>query len=142
MPDLIPLADLLATGRAEHHPFSIVDGRRCTWGSFASRTAAIADHLARHRETRWALSCSDPVQFAQALFAAWHAGKTPVILPNFQPGTLAALKSEFDAVIDDGMAMTVPESSFAFSRMDPNRTLLDTGVDDVGGNFAGAPHDI
>ncbi|MEG3001134.1 MAG: AMP-binding protein [Comamonas sp.] len=46
-----------------------------------------------------ALYLDDPLDFAAALWGAWHAGKTPVLLSDTQPQTLAQLLPQVAACV-------------------------------------------
>lgn len=46
-----------------------------------------------------ALYLDDPLDFAAALWGAWHAGKTPLLLGDTQPQTLAQLLPQVDACV-------------------------------------------
>ena len=46
-----------------------------------------------------ALYLDDPLDFAAALWGAWHAGKTPVLLGDAQPQTLAQLLPQVGACV-------------------------------------------
>lgn len=46
-----------------------------------------------------ALYLDDPLDFAAALWGAWHAGKTPVLLGDAQPQTLAQLLPQVSACV-------------------------------------------
>lgn len=64
----------------------------------------IAEHtqkLQLHTAQRWALCFSDAYQFTIALLAVLAAKKQPILLPNKQPGTLALLQTEYDAILSD-----------------------------------------
>jgi acyl-coenzyme A synthetase/AMP-(fatty) acid ligase len=71
------------------------------WPAFAAGVSRLTAAVAAQAQLRWLLACTDPLAFATALFAVLHAGRVPVIPPNFQPGTLTALGDAVDGVIAD-----------------------------------------
>jgi acyl-coenzyme A synthetase/AMP-(fatty) acid ligase len=103
----LPLPELLAVGR----PGSQVVCRRervaVDWTTFSAAATRLAAAIAVQPHARWLLACTDPLAFATALFAVLHAGRVPVIPPNFQPGTLATLGGVVDAMLADH-AVTSP----------------------------------
>lgn len=100
VPLLLPLHALFAEGRSADQQVSHDGSRFVFWAEFAGRVAGLARDLRQRPETRWLLTCDDPLSFAVDLFAALYAGKEAVIPPNTQPGTLAALSGAFDARVD------------------------------------------
>ena len=67
-----------STGGMDHVVFH---ARVCAWrAAFAAREGR-----------DWALYLDDSLEFAAALFGAWHAGKRPVLCADVLPGTLAAV---------------------------------------------------
>lgn len=65
-----------------------------------SRVAQVRAALATRPAQRVALCLDDPLDMSCALFAAWAAGKTPVVLPNALAQTRANLAFAFDEAID------------------------------------------
>ncbi len=97
----LPLSQLFATGRPDHQVVCRREHAAITWSAFAAGVSRLTAVVAAQTQTRWLLACTDPLAFATALFAVLQAGRVPVIPPNFQPGTLAALAGAVDGVIAD-----------------------------------------
>jgi acyl-coenzyme A synthetase/AMP-(fatty) acid ligase len=82
---------------------------------------------------RGAPACGDSYWFMVAIFALLHAGAVPVMPPNTQPGTLAALASEFDLLVTDQAAGAASSFMLEAGREDPgaldpfdsDRTLME-----------------
>ncbi|MGH8618539.1 MAG: AMP-binding protein [Burkholderiales bacterium] len=100
----IPLSHLLAQGRVADPAVCLRDGATIPWSTFTAGVGRLAAVVGTHAHRRWLLACEEPLAFATALFAVLHAGRVPVIPPNFQPGTLAALAVEVDAGVTDHTA--------------------------------------
>lgn len=60
-----------------------------------------------------ALYLEDPLAFAAALWGAWHAGKTPVLLSDIQPQTLAQLQPQVAACMGQLPNAIEPEQDAA-----------------------------
>ena len=95
------LASLLRVGRPDDALVAHSAEGPVTWRTFAARVEAAA---ARPSRGRHLLAENDPLDFAAALLAARKNGSTPVIPPNFQPGTHA----EFSARIAADNAAATP----------------------------------
>ncbi len=74
------------------------------------RMLSVADlHATIHRiqqrlpasAARIAIFCEDCANFTALLWAALLAGRQPIILPNRQPGFLAAMATEYDLLLQD-----------------------------------------
>ncbi len=50
---------------------------------------------------KWALCYQNGYQFAVALFAVLSSGRTPVLLPNNQKGTITSLSKEYDVCVSE-----------------------------------------
>jgi len=127
---VVPLCKLLALERPDDFPVCVdTNGRRITWHAFLGDVGRYRHLLEEGNSERWAICCRDSYRFSAALFAALHAGRTPVLLPNFQQGTVELLRDVYDAIIsdeprlpgihiDDGEAS--PRSPHDFHELDPN----------------------
>ena len=60
-----------------------------------------------------ALYLDEPLAFAAALWGAWHAGKTPVLLSDTQPHTLAQLLPQVAACVGQLPGAITPEQDAA-----------------------------
>lgn len=119
------LSGLLSSARASDHATAVTRERVVRWSEFKRCTARLARFIAASQAQRWVLACADPLVFAAALFAAWHAGKTAVIPPGFQAGTLRSLALADDAVLDDETAASAPDSPFEFQPLDAARAQVE-----------------
>ena len=68
---------------------------------FVARAAAFRALLSAAPGRRWALFCEDTVEFAAALFGAWHAGKTVIVPGDAQPDTVERLRSLVDGFLGE-----------------------------------------
>ena len=99
---LVAIHALLATGRAPDHAICHDGERFVPWREFSAEVTARAGRFKQRREQRWVLTAEAPDDFAMSMLALLQAGKTPVIPPNTQAGTLARLAGAFDAVAGPG----------------------------------------
>ncbi|TAK91861.1 MAG: acyl-CoA synthetase [Burkholderiaceae bacterium] len=100
---LAPLAELLP--RLQHDPQSLqrvviaTPQGDMTAEQLVQRVAALSARIRQHDGARWLLWLPAFDDFVVALFAVWHAGRTPVLPPNFQPEMAVELEGAFDAVL-------------------------------------------
>lgn len=76
---------------------------------------------------RWALLIDDPIEFAAALFGAWHAQKEVHLPADAQPHTLARLSESTDGLageLPDGLQADTPAAAQPRSPLDPEATKL------------------
>ncbi len=100
-PDPRPLSTILAAERQSEAVVAVVDG---TAVSFTQFRADVAHNAARLRAAgcrRGAPVCGDSYWFAVGLLALLHAEACVILPPNAQPGTLEALRPEFDILVAD-----------------------------------------
>lgn len=121
---MTPLHRLLADDRA---PDALVAWRcdaatPCRWHEFRASVAGLASSLAPRPEQSWLLAEADPLEFAIALFALWHAGKRVVLPPSLQFGAVAELAKEVDATWSRS---TVSLDEKLLPALDPTRVRLD-----------------
>ncbi len=69
--------------------------------AFIAQINALGNYFKSLKAVRFALAVDQSDQFTIALFALIAAGKTAILLPDKQPGTLNTLKAEYDILIDD-----------------------------------------
>ena len=104
------------------------DGRPVAGAAFAARVADYRAALCAAPGSRWALYGDDTVDFAAALFGAWHAGKTVVVPGDAQPDTLARLRTLADGFLGDlPGALEAPSAAadgMAWPALDPQATRL------------------
>jgi acyl-coenzyme A synthetase/AMP-(fatty) acid ligase len=106
MTTLIPLQYLMSTGRDDAHLVCHNGQNLVDWQAYSNRVVSLAHGLKSRSEMRWLLTSSDALDFSVQLLALLHAGKQVVIPPNTQPGTLAQLAGEFDAIVSNEFALT------------------------------------
>ena len=105
------------------------DGNLATHADLLARCGAWYTLFAEQAETDWGLYLNDPFEFAAALFAAWHAGKTVVLPADDLPATVAGLHRSGCAVAGNLPQALLPldgqtGSSPALAALDPERTQL------------------
>jgi acyl-CoA synthetase (AMP-forming)/AMP-acid ligase II len=83
------------------------DGWR-THADFNVRLNRWQHAFAARSGSTWAVYADDPLDFAAALFGAWHAGKTVVVPGDDRPATVAALKE-----MGCGLAGDLPDALHA-----------------------------
>lgn len=104
------LARLLRDGRpAETRVAYGADGP-VTWRDFAALIDAAAEQAPGGRHL---LAEADPLRFAAALLAARRKGSTPVIPPNFQPGTQTEFAARLEAERDTNRSDRTDAPPFA-----------------------------
>ncbi|MDM8357254.1 AMP-binding protein [Pandoraea communis] len=105
-PGCTPLAEMLCMPRA---PSLVVcvDGRSpanvsaaLTTATWHSRVRSLRAAFAARPAQRLAMCLDDPLDMSCALFAAWAAGRTPVVLPNALAQTQRDFAFAFDEAID------------------------------------------
>src|SRR5262245_49416963 len=120
---LIATHALLATGRPDGHPVCHDGTQILTWRAFAADVLARAGAYARRQERRWLMTSDAPHDFAATLLALLQAGKSVVIPPNTQPGTVQRLAGAFDAVAGPGgPSDALPAAAVSF---DPHAAVID-----------------
>lgn len=129
----IALSTLLSTERRQDHPVAVTGGREVGFCDFRADVAHNAARLRLAGCRRGAPVCRDSYWFMVALFSLVHAGAVPVMPPNAQAGTLAALASEFDLLVTgpaaDNENLFVLEAGRddpgPLDPFDPDRTLME-----------------
>jgi acyl-coenzyme A synthetase/AMP-(fatty) acid ligase len=113
------------------------DGRAIDGAAFLARVAAFRAALAAALGDRWALHGDDTVEFAAALFGAWHAGKTVVVPGDVQPDTLARLRTQVDGWLGElpGALRPAPvdDGGTDWPALDPAATRLVVHTSGTGG---------
>ena len=88
----VALADVaLASAGAENHLVATVDGRALQHADWVRKVRGWHAAFARVSGDEVAFYFEDALEFSAALWGAWHAGKTPVLLSDVQPSTLEQL---------------------------------------------------
>ena len=104
MAAFIPLERLLAEGRPGQTPVAVRGTQGLTWTDFAGQVGALADALGAGAG-RWAVVASDAYAFAVVVTAIWQADGVAVVVPNGQPGTLAAIAPMVNGLVGDGVSV-------------------------------------
>lgn len=97
---ITPIATLMCANRDPDHLVARDASRQWRWGVFSNDVAQLAATLQRRPERRWLWANDCSYQFAVGLLALLHSGKTIVLPPNAQSGTLATWASQCDATLD------------------------------------------
>lgn len=88
----VALADVaLASAGAENQFVATVDGRALQHADWVRKVRGWHAAFARVSGDEVAFYFEDALEFSAALWGAWHAGKTPVLLSDVQPSTLEQL---------------------------------------------------
>ena len=121
---MLPIARLLATGRAADHAVAMRGDQVLRHGRFAAEAAGAA---ARLRAGRWhsaVLLAEDSWQFAVGLLGTLHAGLTAVLPPN-PTAALAVMSADPDAVLLDAAWLgAVEPTAAAFAPLDAARCRI------------------
>ena len=108
---VIPISRLLEVESAHTVSFDR-DGREYSWDDFGRAAAGLGGVLADESSRYWALDCSNPYEFAYALYGCWMAGKTPVLAPAHM------LVDDNSAVEFDGIIVSAGSSTSAAPAID------------------------
>lgn len=95
----LPLSRLLCEDRPAAQPVAYDGRQQYNWADFRQTVAGLTAVLETRPETRWLLIHDDSYRFAIGLLALLAAGKAVVLPANAQPGTLAGLHGEADALL-------------------------------------------
>jgi acyl-coenzyme A synthetase/AMP-(fatty) acid ligase len=109
----VPLSQLLSTGRADGLAVCADGARSVTWREFVLQVGAIARALRPRAQRRWLVHCEHPLNFAAALLALLHEGRTAVVAPGLQPATVELLRPAYEAVLGDGAQPLIDLRSLA-----------------------------
>lgn len=96
MTEAIALEHLLSHGRAPDTVVAWRAGSPLSFADFVALATGWHHTFTAHTGQRFSLYCDDSLDFAAALFGAWHAGKCIYLPGDRLPATLARL----DAVVD------------------------------------------
>jgi acyl-coenzyme A synthetase/AMP-(fatty) acid ligase len=96
---VIDLAHLLLSPRDAQSLVALDRQHRYYWCDFCRAVAVLSAKLQQHSAQRWLLADDSSYRFAIGLMALLHSGKTIVLPPNSQPGVLAELASDCDAIL-------------------------------------------
>lgn len=102
------LLALLSSPRARGAIVGWRDGTAIAYADFLVRVTQWRELLADVDGRDVALFCHDSIEFAAALFGAWHTGKTVYLPSDTLPATCAALRPMIDHYIGDFPASVAP----------------------------------
>lgn len=113
---IAPLSGLLAV-RSDHAVCFDSNGLEHDWPEFRQTVAGISVRLRPFPQKHWAIETSNSFEFCCALFACWHAGKTPVLAPSHM---LSANDGSvpFDGIIAGGDNNTQGKPSIEIARVE------------------------
>lgn len=130
MVDWHPLATLLSADIDPARPVALTAAGTQTWSDFRRRVRAWQAAFADSPGQRFALYSEDSLEFAAALFGAWHVDKTVCLPGDALPATLSRLSAEVDGFagdLPDAMRAANdhrPHPDAALATLDPDTTRL------------------
>ncbi|MCW5262267.1 AMP-dependent synthetase [Verminephrobacter eiseniae] len=97
------------------------DGRHLSHADLLARTDCWQSAFAAQPQSHCALYLNDPFEFAAALLAAWHAGKTVVMPGDDRPDTVRALLDVGYLLVGDlpGSLSVCPETGTTMCKRQP-----------------------
>jgi acyl-CoA synthetase (AMP-forming)/AMP-acid ligase II/3-hydroxymyristoyl/3-hydroxydecanoyl-(acyl carrier protein) dehydratase len=101
MAETLDMLSLLSRARSSCHTVAWRRGNAVSYEEFATRAGAWRALLKRTPGQAFALYHGDAVEFAAALFGAWHAGKTIYLPGDSLPGTCASLRPSVDGYLGE-----------------------------------------
>ena len=101
MPDALDLLGWLTLPRAPSDTVAWRHGGAVCWHEFIERAGAWRSLLQGTPEQGFALYHTDAVEFAAALFGAWHAGKIIYLPGDSLPNTCATLRRAVDGYLGE-----------------------------------------
>lgn len=101
MADAVDMLNLLQAPHSMHGVVGWRNGLPLTRTEFLAQTHKWRTLLFRHPGMRFALYFDDSIEFAAALFGAWHAGKTVYLPSDALPATCTALRTAVDAYLGE-----------------------------------------
>jgi acyl-coenzyme A synthetase/AMP-(fatty) acid ligase/3-hydroxymyristoyl/3-hydroxydecanoyl-(acyl carrier protein) dehydratase len=113
MVDTIDLLGRLSSLRSPCDTVAWRRGNAISWQEFLDRARAWRALLKRMPGQGFALYHTDAVEFAAALFAAWHAGKTIYLPGDSLPNTCATIRHRVDGYLGEFAAVWEPKSPAA-----------------------------
>jgi acyl-coenzyme A synthetase/AMP-(fatty) acid ligase len=124
--DLLRLPDV---SRAREDVVAWRGGVPVSQGEFLGKIAAWQTLLRHQAGERFAIYMADSIEFAAALFGAWHAGKTIYLPADALPGTCASLAQSVNGFIgefpEECSPLALPDGGTA--HLSPNLAPLDPG---------------
>lgn len=124
MSERIPLTRLLADDDATR-VVAWQDGNAVPLSAFRTRVGGWRARFAAATGDRVALYFEDSVEFAAALFGAWHAGKQAWLPGDLLPATRARLARDVGSIVGDADCVALPmPSSDDWTALDPRVASL------------------
>ena len=129
MSETLDMLSLLSSARSSCRAVAWRRGNTVSYEEFGTRARAWRSLLKRTHGQAFALYHGDGVEFAAALFGAWHAGKTIYLPGDNLPGTCANLRTRVDGYLgefDSAWAPMLPTAQNCaadgggFDRIDPD----------------------
>ena len=102
------ILDLLCVAPSMNGVIGWRDALPVSFPEFAERAQLWQSSLRGMKGTCFALYFNDSIEFAAALFGAWHAGKTIYLPPDILPATCAALRPMVDGYLGEFPADCTP----------------------------------
>ncbi|ODS60385.1 MAG: hypothetical protein ABS38_12755 [Acidovorax sp. SCN 68-22] len=129
MPEWLSLHRLLVAEVPADRPVAWCNGAMVERHRFVAAVAAWQEVFAAAPGSRFGLYLEDSLNFAAALFGAWHAGKQVYLPGDRQPVTLKRLRETVDALagdLPDGLSTAAAgrEVATSFTALDPATTQL------------------
>ncbi len=115
----LPIAAVLATGRAADRPVALHGNRMLRHASFAAASAGVAARLGAGPWRRAVLLTEDSWLFALGFLGALHAGLTVVLPPHKVAARTAAAADPEALVLDDCWLAAVEPVGAALAPLDP-----------------------
>ncbi|MDB5771148.1 MAG: Acyl-coenzyme synthetase/AMP-(fatty) acid ligase [Burkholderia sp.] len=101
MPDDVDMLNLLHLPRPSDTWVGWRDGVTIPYADFLVRVRQWQELLLDNKGPQFALYAGDSIEFAAALFGAWHAGKTVYLPSDTLPATCASLRQVVDGFLGE-----------------------------------------
>ncbi len=93
------LAELMTVGRPPEYPVAWLEERLIEWTEFRARVANLSHAPTAHPEREWLPACAEPLDFAVALFAVWHAGCRALLPSSLREGAIIEARRQAEGVL-------------------------------------------
>jgi acyl-CoA synthetase (AMP-forming)/AMP-acid ligase II/3-hydroxymyristoyl/3-hydroxydecanoyl-(acyl carrier protein) dehydratase len=126
MVEPLDMLNLLGNSRAPCRTIAWCRGKPVSYEEFVARVQGWQALLNGAEGRAFALYHGDAVEFAAALFGAWHAGKAIYLPGDNLPGTCASLHTRVDGYLGEfdsawaPTAQNAPDAVNDFGSLDPN----------------------
>ncbi|RJF97208.1 AMP-binding protein [Noviherbaspirillum saxi] len=119
MSDFIDILNLLSAGRSLDSCIGWREDDKIGFAEFLGRVSLWHTLLLGTSGSNFALYANDSIEFAAALFGAWHAGKTIYLPSDTLPATCASLRPAVQGYLGDFPAECAPISPDLSDRHGP-----------------------